>query len=83
MFNAAVFAVNACKKTHDCSGVQHTPCLQKTILSYFEEDDNCDVPNKMSESRFVMDFENKWFQSLCLLYTCDMMFSFTWRCYAN
>lgn len=51
MFNAAVFAVNMCEKVHGCYGSQHTPCLQKKILDYFKGDGDCDVPNKIGQSR--------------------------------
>ncbi|KAH9708368.1 ATP-dependent DNA helicase q4 [Citrus sinensis] len=51
MFHAAVFAVDVCEKTHGCNGSLHTPCLQKNILDYFRGDDNCDVPNKIGQSR--------------------------------
>ncbi|KAK4551881.1 hypothetical protein RGQ29_032243 [Quercus rubra] len=54
MFNAAVFAANVCEKKHGCFGSQHTPCLQKKILGYFNEDDNSDISNKMGQiSRFL------------------------------
>lgn len=57
MFNAAAFAVNLCEKLHGCCGAQHTPCLQRRILDYFNEnDDNYDLPNKMGQSRFVQIF---------------------------
>lgn len=54
MFNAAVFAVNECKKVNGCSGVQHTSCLQRKILDYFSDEDNCDVTSKMGQSRLVL-----------------------------
>nr|XP_048318330.1 ATP-dependent DNA helicase Q-like 5 isoform X1 [Ziziphus jujuba var. spinosa] len=50
MFNAAIFAVNECKKASGCSGVQHTSCLQRKILDYFNDEDNCDVTTKMGQS---------------------------------
>ncbi|XP_038702862.1 ATP-dependent DNA helicase Q-like 5 isoform X2 [Tripterygium wilfordii] len=54
MFDAAVFAVNACEKVHGCHGAQHTPCLEKKILNYFMENDDGEVPNKMCQSsRFL------------------------------
>nr|POF20420.1 atp-dependent dna helicase q-like 5 [Quercus suber] len=54
MFKAAVFAANVCEKKHGCFGSQHTPCLQKKILGYFNEDDNSDISNKMGQSsRFL------------------------------
>ncbi|CAB4294759.1 unnamed protein product [Prunus armeniaca] len=54
MFNAAVFAVNSCEKVQGCCDAQHTLCLQRNILEYFNEDDNFEVPNKMGkDSRFL------------------------------
>jgi ATP-dependent DNA helicase Q4 len=53
MFNAAVFAVNACEKMEDCSDAKQTLCLQRKILEYFNGDDDFDVPNKMGQSRLV------------------------------
>ncbi|KAK9934434.1 hypothetical protein M0R45_021579 [Rubus argutus] len=50
MFNAAVFAVNACEKMEDCSDAKQTLCLQRKILEYFNGDDDFDVPNKMGQS---------------------------------
>ncbi|KAL5552564.1 hypothetical protein UlMin_039965 [Ulmus minor] len=52
MFNAAMFAVSSCEKLLGCCGVQHTLCLQRRILDYFNKDDNCDVSNKMGQSRY-------------------------------
>ncbi|XP_068327959.1 ATP-dependent DNA helicase Q-like 5 [Pyrus communis] len=54
MFNAAVFAVNSCEKTQGCCDAQHTQCLQKKIIEYFDGDDNSEVPNTMGKSsRFL------------------------------
>ncbi|CAL5338190.1 unnamed protein product [Camellia sinensis] len=54
MFNAAAFAVQLCKKINGCNDSQHTPCLQKKILEYFNGYDDSDVPNKMDQSsRFL------------------------------
>lgn len=53
MFNAAVFAVNACEKVQGCCDGQHTLSLQRNILQYFNEDDNSEVPNKMGKDRLV------------------------------
>ncbi|KAG8640021.1 ATP-dependent DNA helicase Q-like 5 isoform X3 [Manihot esculenta] len=50
MFNAAVFAVNDCKKMQGCSDSQHTHCLQRKILDYFREDGQCDISNPMHKS---------------------------------
>ncbi|XP_062110601.1 ATP-dependent DNA helicase Q-like 5 isoform X2 [Humulus lupulus] len=50
MHDAVVFAVNSCEKLHGCCGADHTPCLQKKILDYFNESDNNDHPNKMGQS---------------------------------
>ncbi|KAL5552486.1 hypothetical protein UlMin_039887, partial [Ulmus minor] len=41
---------------YSCSGAHHTPCLQRRILDYFNKDDNCDVSNKMGQSRLVQIF---------------------------
>ena len=51
MFNAAAFAVQVCKKMNGCSHSQHTPCLQKKILDYFNGDDDSTIPKKMDQSR--------------------------------
>ncbi|KVH97845.1 hypothetical protein Ccrd_000060, partial [Cynara cardunculus var. scolymus] len=54
MFNAAVFAVKTCDRTSGCIDSQHTPCLQKKILDYFDSDDDSNIPNKMDQtSRFL------------------------------
>ena len=53
MFNASVFAVQECKKMNGCSGSQHTSCLQKKILEYFNGDDGNDIPIKMDQSRLA------------------------------
>ncbi|XP_057496147.1 ATP-dependent DNA helicase Q-like 5 [Actinidia eriantha] len=54
MFNAAAFAVQVCKKVNGCSHSQHTPCLQKKILDYFNGDDDGTIPKKMDQSsRFL------------------------------
>ncbi|XP_059445043.1 ATP-dependent DNA helicase Q-like 5 isoform X2 [Corylus avellana] len=50
MFNAAAFAANVCEKMHGCYGCQHTPCLQRNILDYFNGEDNSDISNKMGQS---------------------------------
>ena len=51
MYSAAVFAVDACEKTHGCNVAQQTSCLQKRILDYFKGDDNSDVLDKMGRNR--------------------------------
>ncbi|XAR64431.1 DNA helicase [Bertholletia excelsa] len=54
MFNAASFAVRMCEKTNGCYGSQHTACLQKKILEYFNGDGGSDLPNEMeNSSRFL------------------------------
>ncbi|KAK9050905.1 hypothetical protein SSX86_027530 [Deinandra increscens subsp. villosa] len=54
MFNAAVFAVKTCDRANGCTGSQHTPCLQKKILDYFNTDNDNNIPNYMIEtSRFL------------------------------
>lgn len=49
MYNAAVSAVDGCKM-QGCSGTQHTICLQKKILDYFQEDDTSTVHDKMGQN---------------------------------
>ncbi|KAK9707092.1 hypothetical protein RND81_07G172100 [Saponaria officinalis] len=44
MFNAAAFATKQCKRTDGCDGAQHTPCLQRKIQDYFNEDHRSDFP---------------------------------------
>lgn len=56
MYNAANFAIEACEKMHGCHVAQHSACLQKRLSDYFSEDDICEVPNKMSQSRLVHFF---------------------------
>ncbi|XP_076916307.1 ATP-dependent DNA helicase Q-like 5 [Bidens hawaiensis] len=54
MFNAALFAVKTCDRTNGCAGSQHTPCLQKRILDYFNAANDSNIPNKMVQtSRFL------------------------------
>ncbi|CAH1417293.1 unnamed protein product [Lactuca virosa] len=54
MFNAAVFAVKTCDRTKGCTNSQHTACLQKKILDYFNADNDNNIPNKMGQaSRFL------------------------------
>jgi hypothetical protein len=73
MYNAAVFAVNVCEKMHGCYGCQHTPCLQRKILDYFNRDDNSDVSNKMGQSRLISIFAA--LTSIIILYnTCVSKF---------
>ncbi|KAL0421529.1 UNVERIFIED_CONTAM: ATP-dependent DNA helicase Q-like 5 [Sesamum latifolium] len=43
VFNAATFAAKVCDNAHGCRKDQHTPCLQKKILEYFNRDDDVDV----------------------------------------
>ncbi|PON64792.1 DNA helicase, ATP-dependent [Parasponia andersonii] len=61
MFNAATFAVNSCEKLQGCSGTQHTPCLQRRILDYFNENDNRNHPNKMGQSSLFLRADIKVF----------------------
>ncbi|XP_024025735.1 ATP-dependent DNA helicase Q-like 5 [Morus notabilis] len=62
MFNAATFALNSCEKLHGCCGAQHTPCLQRRILDYFNENyDNYDLPNKMGQSSLFLRADMKVF----------------------
>ncbi|KAL4587013.1 hypothetical protein LXL04_011662 [Taraxacum kok-saghyz] len=54
MFNAAVYAVKTCDRTNGCTNSQHTPCLQKKILDYFNAENDSNIPNKMAQaSRFL------------------------------
>ncbi|XP_071709339.1 ATP-dependent DNA helicase Q-like 5 [Rutidosis leptorrhynchoides] len=55
MYNAALFAVKTCDKKNGCIDSQHTTCLQKKILDYFNADnDNDNIANKMDQtSRFL------------------------------
>lgn len=53
MFNAAAFAVQGCKRINGCIDSQHTPCLNKKILEYFNGDGNTDVPKKLDQSRLT------------------------------
>ncbi|XP_039006754.1 ATP-dependent DNA helicase Q-like 5 [Hibiscus syriacus] len=50
MYSSAVFAVNACEKTHDCNVAQQTTCLQERILDYFKGHNNPDVLDKMGHN---------------------------------
>ncbi|PWA35038.1 DNA/RNA helicase, ATP-dependent, DEAH-box type, conserved site [Artemisia annua] len=54
MYNVALFAVKTCDRTSGCIDSEHTPCLQKKILDYFNADNDNNIPNKMGEtSRFL------------------------------
>ncbi|PIN26121.1 ATP-dependent DNA helicase [Handroanthus impetiginosus] len=44
VYNAAANAAKACDKAHGCHNDQHTPCLQRKILEYFNGDNDADVP---------------------------------------
>lgn len=48
MFNAAVFAVKECDKLHGCHDYQHTSCLQRKILEYFNRDEDINLPSKIA-----------------------------------
>ncbi|XP_016501659.2 ATP-dependent DNA helicase Q-like 5 isoform X1 [Nicotiana tabacum] len=50
MYDAAVFAAEACDKVHGCLGRQHTPCLQRKIAEYFISGTEVDVPKKIGGS---------------------------------
>ncbi|GJV85806.1 ATP-dependent DNA helicase Q-like 5 protein [Tanacetum coccineum] len=50
MYNAALFAVKTYDRTNGCIDSQHTPCLQKKILDYFNADNDNDIPNKMGQT---------------------------------
>ncbi|KAD4983244.1 hypothetical protein E3N88_19915 [Mikania micrantha] len=51
MYSAAVFAVKTCDRTNGCTGSQHTPCLQKKILDYFNTDNGNNISNNMVQTR--------------------------------
>lgn len=53
MFHAAAFAVQECKRMNGCKDSQHTPCLHKKILEYFNEDGFTDIPEKLDQSRLT------------------------------
>ncbi|KAK6160357.1 hypothetical protein DH2020_003738 [Rehmannia glutinosa] len=54
VFNAATFAAKVCDNAFGCLKDHHTPCLQRTILEYFNSDGDADVPIKMDQnSRFL------------------------------
>ncbi|GFP95560.1 ATP-dependent DNA helicase q-like 5 [Phtheirospermum japonicum] len=60
VFNAVTFAAKACDNALGCHKNQHTPCLQRTILEYFngngngDADADADVPIQMDRnSRFL------------------------------
>ncbi|KAI3423068.1 Helicase ATP-binding domain-containing protein, partial [Psidium guajava] len=50
MNGAAVFALNTCERTNGCSSTQHTWCLQRKIMDYFDKDYHCDIPSQMTHS---------------------------------
>lgn len=52
MFNAVAFAVKTCDKTNGCTDSQHTYCLQKKILDYFNATNDNNVPDNMGQTRF-------------------------------
>ncbi|KAL6562719.1 hypothetical protein OROGR_003726 [Orobanche gracilis] len=52
--NAVTFAAKVCDNAFGCHKDQHTHCLQRTILEYFNRDGDCDVPIQMDRnSRFL------------------------------
>lgn len=56
MLNAVMSSVKECKKQNGCHGAQHTSCLQREILEYFNADDDNHVSSKMAQnqsSRFL------------------------------
>ncbi|KAI3467672.1 hypothetical protein Pfo_024335 [Paulownia fortunei] len=50
VFNAATFTSKVCDSAHGCHKDQHTPCLQKKILEYFNGDGDADVPIQMDRN---------------------------------
>ncbi|XP_048135916.1 ATP-dependent DNA helicase Q-like 5 isoform X3 [Rhodamnia argentea] len=61
MNGAAVFALNTCERTNGCSGTQHTWCLQRKIMDYFDKDYHCDIPSKMTQSSSFLRADIKVF----------------------
>ncbi|KAI6686665.1 hypothetical protein NL676_032578 [Syzygium grande] len=61
MNGAAVFALNTCKRTNGCSSTQHTWCLQRKIMDYFDKDYHCDIPTKMTQSSTFLRADIKVF----------------------
>lgn len=51
MYDAAVFATEACDKVHGCHDHQHTPCLQRKITEYFVNGTEVEVPKRIGGSR--------------------------------
>lgn len=51
MYDAAVFATEACDKVHGCRDHQHTPCLQRKITEYFVNGTEVEVPKRIGGSR--------------------------------
>lgn len=60
MFNAAVFAVKTCDRRNGCSNSQHTACLQKKLLDYFNADNDNNIPNKMGQARSALQIANTY-----------------------
>lgn len=61
MNDAAVFALNTCERTNGCSSTQHTWCLQRKIMDYFDRDNHCDIPTKMTQSSTFLRADIKVF----------------------
>lgn len=61
MNDAAVFALNTCERTNGCSSSQHTWCLQRKIMDYFDRDNHCDIPTKMTQSSTFLRADIKVF----------------------
>ncbi|CAL1359848.1 unnamed protein product [Linum trigynum] len=47
--DAVQFTTNGCNKTAGCNGADHTACLQRRILNYFNEDTEHEVADKTSQ----------------------------------
>ncbi|PHT68226.1 hypothetical protein T459_27713 [Capsicum annuum] len=61
MYDAAVFAAEACDKVHGCRGHQHTPCLQRKIAEYFVNGTEVDVPKRIGGSSSFLTADIKVF----------------------
>ncbi|KAI4373796.1 hypothetical protein MLD38_011876 [Melastoma candidum] len=61
MCNAVKFALDGCDKSQGCSGTNHTSCLQRKIVEYFERDCALDLPIQKSVSSTFLRADIKVF----------------------
>ncbi|KAL3835665.1 hypothetical protein ACJIZ3_010401 [Penstemon smallii] len=61
MYNAASFAAKVCEKAHGCHKDEHTPCLQKKILEYFNGDADADERIQMDQNSSFLRADIKVF----------------------